>query len=215
MIKRKFNIKLILILIVISSNMLLLSSYKQLAHNIDKNNSFNNSDALISPANLSNAVKNLIKIGGTDNFYIFEVKNSKEIYKKVSCWIDLFEDEKLKTSFGKLTSELQGSDKVKYISIALNNSSIDTNKREVILSIITNTGVSQERTVDEVNLKLGEASTASQEQKLIKGQDTDLAVFIQNTGRISVPNAITENMKELLKNKRVYIFKCRLENQNN
>lgn len=110
-----------------------------------------------------------------------------------------------------MTDELQGGHTVKYISIALNKSSIDTTEREMIMSIITNTGVSQLLTVDAVDSKLDEASTANQEQKLIEGQDIDLAVFIQNKGGISVPNAIAENMNELLKNKRVYIFKCKLE----
>ncbi|MCB2309067.1 hypothetical protein LGL08_21365 [Clostridium estertheticum] len=214
MIKKSFKIKSILILILIPSILLILSSCKQLSPNINNNKSLSNSDSIIGPANLTSEVKNLIKIGGADVFYVFEVKNQKENYKKISCWVDLFEGGKLKTSFGKMTSMLQGRDNVKYISIALNNSSIDNNnnnKREFITSIISNNSISQGRIIDKIDSKLGEASVANQEQKLLEGQDINLAAFIQNEGSTSTFNSISENMKEILKNKKVYIFRCKLE----
>jgi len=40
-----------------------------------KNSSFNKSYTLINFTNLTKEEKNLIKIEGADNFYIFEVKN--------------------------------------------------------------------------------------------------------------------------------------------
>lgn len=79
------------------------------------------------------------------------------------------------------------------------------------MSIITNNAASQGSFVDETDPKLGEASGANQPQKLIDGQDINLAVFIQNKGGTSVFNSISENMTELLKNERVYIFKCKFE----
>ena len=213
MFKRGSNFKLILVLLLILSSLLLLASCKQSSSNLNKNNSTNNLDTLIGPANLTNDMKNLIKIGGTDNFYVFEIRNQKESYKSVSCWVDLYEDGKVKTTFGKMTSEIQEGDKVKYISIALNKSSVDNSKRELIMSIISNNGVAQGRTIDEdeVDPKLSEASSPNEEQKFKEGQDIDLAVFIQNQGSTSVFNSISENMKELLKNKRLYIFKCKVE----
>ncbi len=164
MIKKGFRIKLILILIL--SSLLILTSCNQF--NPNRNDSSSSLEPLIGIANLSNEEKNLIKVGGTDNFYIFRVKNLKDKVKKISCWVDTFEDGKLKNSLGKITTNLQGSDKLKYISIALNKSSIDNTKRELIISIISNTGVSEGRVVDEVDSKLGEASSANQEQKSLK-----------------------------------------------
>jgi len=204
---KSFNMKLLIILIL--SSLLILASCKQVDSN--KNNSLSNSDTAISTANLSSNEKNLIKIGGIDNYYVFEVINPKDANKNITCWVDLFEGGKLKTSFGKLTTKLQGNDKLKYISIALNKSSINTNKRELIMSIITNNAASQGSFVDETDPKLGEASVANQQQKVIDGQDINLAAFIQNEGGTSVFNSISENMTELLKNQRVYIFKCKFE----
>ena len=98
--------------------------------------------------------------------------------------MDIFEEGKLKTSVDNLKMEFTGSDKLRFISIASNKSSIDNNKREFITSIITNNGVSQYRWVDDGDLKLGEASMANQERRIIEGQATDLAVFVQNEGTI-------------------------------
>ena len=209
MIKRSFNMKLILCLII--SSLILLTSCKQFKFNNNENNIASTSDALIGIANLSNDENELIKIGGANNFYVFEVKNSKEKNKKVSCWIDQYENGKFKTSLGKMTAELLGDDKLKYITIALNNSSTD-NKRQIITSIISNNSMAQGSTFNEVDLKLGQASGANQEQKFIVGEDINLAMFIGNEGSTSIFNSITENMNEILKNKSVYIFKCKVEN---
>lgn len=78
-------------------------------------------------------------------------------------------------------------------------------------NINKNNSISQGRIIDKIDSKLGESSVANQEQKLLEGQDINLAAFIQNEGSTSTFNSISENIKEILKNKKVYIFRCKLE----
>ncbi len=206
--KKNFKMKLLLVLMLIG--LLLLASCKHSSSNKNTDNDAINSETLIGTANLSEEEKSLIQIGGMNNYYIFKIKNPKEKYKSISCWIDLFEDGKLITSLGKISTKLNGGAELKYISIALNKPIIDNTKRELIMSIISKTGVSQQCYIDENNIKLVESSIANQEQKIIEGKDIDLAAFIQNEGNVQLTNSIAENMTELLKNKRVYIFRCKV-----
>jgi len=69
--KNNFNTKLILSLLI--SCILIMNGCKQFG--AIKNSSFNKSYTLINFTNLTKEEKNLIKIEGADNFYIFEVKN--------------------------------------------------------------------------------------------------------------------------------------------
>lgn len=194
-------------LIIILTSLYLMNGFKTHGY-LNTTSSFNNLDTSICTANLTSDGKNLIKLGGADNYFVFEVKNPNNNFKKVSCWLDLYEDGNLKTPYGKMTLSLLDGDKPKYISIATNKISNDATKREFISTIITNNGMSQGRTIDEIDSSLSEASMANNEQKVTEGQTIDLAVFVQNQGSVMLSTPIANNLKELLKNKKVYIFRC-------
>lgn len=200
-----------------------------------------NRKAEIIKAELSKDEANILSSVASKNTYVFEVKNVKGKYKKISIWVDEYDNGKLKNNSAKNTVQnISLKEFPKYVEVSFRNAHNSNTEMILSQSIVTNIGVyGDERIIPIYSMRNNEIENkdssnseavlvnveeskdcftgwiASNRPCEIKENETiNLVIMVQNNKDIGVMNSIFDRqndnaLKDLMKNKKVYIFRCK------